>query len=40
VPRIQLILGSSREGRFGEKAGGWALDRMARREDLSVEPPV
>jgi NAD(P)H-dependent FMN reductase len=33
-----LILGSTREGRFGEKAAGWALARLARREDLSVEP--
>ncbi|HST34078.1 MAG TPA: NAD(P)H-dependent oxidoreductase [Solirubrobacteraceae bacterium] len=38
MPRIQLILGSTREGRFGEKAAGWALARVARREDLSVEP--
>lgn len=38
MPRIQLILGSSREGRFGEKAAGWALDRLAQRGDLSVEP--
>jgi len=38
TPRIQLILGSTREGRFGEKAAGWALARLAKREDLSVEP--
>lgn len=38
MPRIQLILGSTREGRFGEKAAGWALARIAGREDLSVEP--
>jgi NAD(P)H-dependent FMN reductase len=33
-----VILGSTREGRFGEKAAGWALDRLARRKDLNVEP--
>jgi NAD(P)H-dependent FMN reductase len=33
-----LILGSTREGRFGEKAAGWALARLAQRKDLSVEP--
>jgi NAD(P)H-dependent FMN reductase len=33
-----LILGSTREGRFGEKAAGWALARLAGREDLRVEP--
>jgi len=38
VPHIQLILGSVREGRFGEKPAGWALDRLAKRDDLRVEP--
>jgi NAD(P)H-dependent FMN reductase len=34
-----VILGSTREGRFGEKAAGWALDRLGKkRRDLSVEP--
>jgi NAD(P)H-dependent FMN reductase len=33
-----LILGTTREGRFGEKAAGWALARLAGREDLRVEP--
>lgn len=37
-PHIQVILGTVREGRFGEKAAAWALDRIAKRVDLRVEP--
>jgi NAD(P)H-dependent FMN reductase len=37
TPRIQVILGSTREGRFGERAAAWAIDRLASREDLEAE---
>jgi NAD(P)H-dependent FMN reductase len=37
APRIQVILGSTRPGRFSEKAGAWVLDRLGRRDDLEVE---
>jgi NAD(P)H-dependent FMN reductase len=38
TPRIQVILGTSREGRFGEKAAGWVMDRIRARRDLRAEP--
>lgn len=37
TPHIQVILGSTRDGRFGEKAGAWVIDRLAAREDVQVE---
>ena len=37
VPRIQVILGSTREGRFSEKAVAWVMDRLRGRDDLEVE---
>ena len=37
TPYIQVILGTSREGRFGEKAGAWVIDRVAKRDDLRAE---
>jgi NAD(P)H-dependent FMN reductase len=37
APRIQAILGSTRPGRFGEKAAAWIIDRLAAREDLEAE---
>jgi NAD(P)H-dependent FMN reductase len=37
APRIQVILASTREGRFGEKAAAWAMDRLSRRSDLEAE---
>jgi NAD(P)H-dependent FMN reductase len=37
LPKIQLILGSTREGRFSEKVAGWMMDRLGRRDDLEVE---
>ncbi|HEX3738000.1 MAG TPA: NAD(P)H-dependent oxidoreductase [Solirubrobacterales bacterium] len=36
-PIIQLILGSTRQGRFGEKVAGWMIDRLRRRDDMEVE---
>jgi NAD(P)H-dependent FMN reductase len=36
-PHIQVIVGTSREGRFSEKAAAWANDRIGSREDLRVE---
>ena len=35
--RIQVILASTREGRFGEKAAAWVMDRLADRSDLDAE---
>ena len=37
APRIQVILASTRPGRFGEKAAAWAIDRLGTREDLEAE---
>jgi NAD(P)H-dependent FMN reductase len=36
-PLIQVILGSTRPGRFSEKAGAWVVDRLGSRDDLEVE---
>jgi NAD(P)H-dependent FMN reductase len=35
--RIQVIVGSTREGRFSERAAAWVMDRIGGREDLEVE---
>jgi NAD(P)H-dependent FMN reductase len=32
-----VILGSTRDGRFGEKAATWVMDRLSAREDLQPE---
>lgn len=37
VPHIQVILGTTRPGRFSDKVGAWLVDRMERRADLTVE---
>ncbi len=37
APRIQAILASTREGRFGEKVAAWVMDRLRRRSDLEIE---
>jgi NAD(P)H-dependent FMN reductase len=34
---IQAILGSTRPGRFSEKAGAWVMDRLGSRTDLDLE---
>jgi NAD(P)H-dependent FMN reductase len=36
-PLIQVILASTREGRFGERPAAWLMDRLAAREDMAVE---
>jgi NAD(P)H-dependent FMN reductase len=38
TPRIQLIVGTDREGRFSEKAAAWVMDRLGGRDDLELEP--
>lgn len=37
TPHIQVILASTRPGRFGEKPAGWLMDRLSRRTDLEAE---
>jgi NAD(P)H-dependent FMN reductase len=37
LPKIQVILGSTREGRFSEKVAAWMLDRLGPRDDLELE---
>lgn len=37
APHIQVILGSTRDGRFGEKAAAWVMDRLSAREDVQAE---
>ena len=37
IPHLQVILGTTRPGRFSEKVGAWLMDRMGQRDDLSVE---
>jgi NAD(P)H-dependent FMN reductase len=36
-PQIQAILGSTRKGRFGEKAAAWIMGRLGARDDLVAE---
>jgi NAD(P)H-dependent FMN reductase len=36
-PLIQVILGSTRPGRFSEKAGAWVMDRLGSRDDMELE---
>jgi len=36
-PHIQVILASTRQGRFGEKVAGWLMDRLSPRTDLVAE---
>jgi NAD(P)H-dependent FMN reductase len=36
-PRIQVILASTRPGRFGEKPAAWLMDRLSKRTDLDAE---
>jgi NAD(P)H-dependent FMN reductase len=37
TPHIQVILASTRPGRFGERAAAWVMDRLSPREDLHAE---
>jgi NAD(P)H-dependent FMN reductase len=34
---IEVVLGSTRDGRFGEKVAAWVVDRVSRRDDASFE---
>ncbi|MFD8571777.1 NADPH-dependent FMN reductase [Streptomyces sp. NPDC059639] len=34
---VAVIVGSTREGRFGPAVGDWLLERMAQREDMTVD---
>jgi NAD(P)H-dependent FMN reductase len=34
---IQVVLGSTREGRFGERAATWVVQRLSERDDMEVE---
>jgi NAD(P)H-dependent FMN reductase len=35
--RIQIIVGTTREGRFSDKPAAWLMSRLARRDDLQAE---
>jgi NAD(P)H-dependent FMN reductase len=37
IPLIQVIIGTTRPGRFSEKPAAWVVDRLTRREDLTFE---
>lgn len=37
LPQIQVILASTRPGRFGEKPAAWVMDRLSKRADLVAE---
>jgi NAD(P)H-dependent FMN reductase len=37
MTRIQVILGSTRPGRFSERAGSWVMQRLGRRDDFDLE---
>jgi NAD(P)H-dependent FMN reductase len=37
APRIQVILASTRPGRFGERPAAWLMDRLSTRSDLVAE---
>lgn len=37
VPLIQVVLGTTRPGRFSDKVGAWLVDRLNQRDDLEVE---
>lgn len=35
--KVKVILGSTREGRFGEKPAAWLMDELAKRDDVDAE---
>jgi NAD(P)H-dependent FMN reductase len=37
VPLIQVIIGTTRQGRFSERPVAWLADRLGRRDDLTLE---
>jgi NAD(P)H-dependent FMN reductase len=34
---VQVIYGTTRQGRFSQKVGGWLVDRLTARDDIAVE---
>jgi NAD(P)H-dependent FMN reductase len=34
---LEVIIGTTREGRFSEKVAAWTMEQLARRDDLDVE---
>jgi NAD(P)H-dependent FMN reductase len=36
-PLIQIVIGTTRPGRFADKPAAWLLDRLGRRDDVDVE---
>ena len=38
MPHLQVITGTTRPGRFGEKVAGWVVEHVAARDDVSSEP--
>lgn len=37
TPLIQIVVGTTREGRFSERVTGWLQDRLSVRDDIAVE---
>jgi NAD(P)H-dependent FMN reductase len=37
TPLIQIIVGTSRDGRFSEKPAAWLMSRLSERDDIDVE---
>jgi len=37
VPLVQVIIGTTREGRFSERVARWTMDRLSTRDDFKVE---
>jgi NAD(P)H-dependent FMN reductase len=37
TPLVQIIIGTTRTGRFSEKPAAWLIDRLGKRDDLSLE---
>lgn len=37
APLIQIVIGTTRQGRFSDKPAAWLEDRLAQRDDLSFE---
>ncbi|MBY6153250.1 NAD(P)H-dependent oxidoreductase [Vannielia litorea] len=37
TPKIAIIIGSTRDSRFGEKPAKWLLERVQKRDDFEVE---
>ena len=37
MPLIQVIVGSTRPGRFADKPVAWLADRLGRRDDFDLE---